>query len=308
MKVVIYQNCLPSKNKNPEKPQALQHFQAGATAAGDRAVLYSGYDVQECNVAVILGWVHESSKNSPHLRLRQAVIDYQISQQRHVVIIDSNLFLYRDVKNPRHYLRYSFNGVFPTTGNYCDQSPVVARWEQLKRSMGLVVKPWRQSGSHILLCLQRHGGWSMGSKSVVDWTAETILQLRRYTDRPIRIRAHPGDKNAAEYLGQFQQEPMLNNVSLSAPNQSLLADLHDCWAVVNHNSSPAVGAAIEGVPVFLTDAERSQARDIANSDLAMIENPSMPDRSLWLQRLAMSHWNFDDLQLGHCWRHMRSFI
>ena len=40
-------------------------------------------------------------------------------------------------------------------------------------------------------------------------------------------------------------------------------DFVDCWAVVNHNSSPGVAAVMEGIPVILTDPERSQARDVA---------------------------------------------
>jgi hypothetical protein len=50
-------------------------------------------------------------------------------------------------------------------------------------------------------------------------------------------------------------------------------NLKHCWAAVAHNSSPTVGAAIEGIPVFVTDPARSQCRDIANTDLSQIENP-----------------------------------
>jgi hypothetical protein len=78
--------------------------------------------------------------------------------------------------------------------------------------------------------------------------------------------------------------------------------------VVNHNSSPTIGAAIEGIPVFVSDPERSQARDIANTDLSMIENPIMPDRNNWLARLSMFHWNFEDVESGRAWGHMRKWV
>lgn len=91
-----------------------------------------------------------------------------------------------------------------------------------------------------------------------------------------------------------------------SPN--LMHDLHQCWAVINHNSSPAVAAAIEGYPVFVTDPERSQCQEIANTDLAQIESPVLPDRLAWVQRLAMSHWKFDELRSGAAWRHIRQFV
>jgi len=77
---------------------------------------------------------------------------------------------------------------------------------------------------------------------------------------------------------------------------------------VNYNSSPVVGAAIEGIPIFVMDALNSQCKDIANTDLSRIENPQMPDRLRWIERLSMFHWNFDELTSGECWAHMRKFI
>ena len=80
------------------------------------------------------------------------------------------------------------------------------------------------------------------------------------------------------------------------------------WAVVNHNSSPAVGAAIEGYPIFVTDPARSQCREIANTDLSEIETPTLFDRQSWVERISMFHWNFEELKSGECWHHMRRYI
>ena len=96
--------------------------------------------------------------------------------------------------------------------------------------------------------------------------------------------------------------------TLSNDGRPLEQDLKNCWAVVNYNSSPAVGAAIEGYPVFITDPNRSQCREIANVDLSKIENPNLPDRLSWLQRISMFHWNFEDLRSGRCWSHMRQYV
>jgi hypothetical protein len=260
---------------------------------------------------MMIGWVHENSKESSHLDFRKQIIDYQRAKGKRVLLADSNLFLYKNTANPLHYLRYSYDGIFPNTGNYCDKEIDPARWKKLSTDLGINLRDYRSNGNHILLCLQRNGGWSMGGYDVIDWTAKTIKELRKHSTRDIVIRAHPGDKGAKGYLSPnnlIKKIGMLKGVRLSRDGHSLEHDLKNCWAVVNHNSSPTVGAAIEGFPIFVTDPTRSQCAEIANTDLAQIENPNLPDRQTWAERLAMFHWNFAEIESGECWAHMRKYV
>lgn len=296
MKIAIYHKSVPSNNKNAEKPAILQNFSAGARVCGDSVVDVQDYKLANADVGVIQGWTHgETTK--PHLKLRQDTI----RSTPYTVAADSNLFLYKNTSNPGNYLRYSFNGIFPTTGIYCDNTIDPDRWQQISRDLGIVIRDWRSNGNHILLCLQRNGGWSMGGIDVVDWCNRTIAEIRKHTDRPIVVRAHPGDRNSLKYLSG-------TGWNISNDGRSLEADLENCWAVVNYNSSPVVGAALEGYPIFVTDPARSQCRDIANTDLSQIESPAMPDRLPWAQRISMFHWNFEDLRSGRCWNHMRQYV
>ena len=296
--VVVYHRSVPN-TKNQEKIDLLRFFSDGVRATGDTVVDNNSHTIQPAEVGVIQGWAHDGSKPSAHLNLRTQAIHHH----RYTVTVDSNLFLYADNSNPGHYLRYSFNGVFPNTGIYCDTKIDPARWEKISQNLNIHLKPWRTHGNHILLCLQRNGGWSMGHNNVVTWANQTIAQLRQHTSRPIVIRAHPGDKAAKEYVNQISG----TNIRVST-NPSLVTDLQNCWAAINHNSSPVVGAAIQGVPIFVTDILKSQCKDIANTDLSQIETPVMPDRLSWAQRLSMFHWNFDELRSGECWQHMRRYI
>jgi hypothetical protein len=307
--VTIYHKTVPN-NKNQEKIDLLRYFSQGIIAAGDSAIDSNDYHYQPTDVGVIQGWLGEGAIKTPHLILRNTIIQEQLKRNKHVVAVDSNLFLYANTKNPLHYLRYSFNGVFPTTGIYCDTVIDPNRWKQVSKNLNISLKDYRTSGNHILICLQRTGGWSMGSVNVQDWAIQTINTLRQHTDRPIVIRAHPGDKSAREYLDPNSPKCKIKfskRVILSS-NENLVDDLNNCWAAVNYNSSPVVGAAIQGVPIFVTDSVRSQCGEIANVDLSQIENPTLYDRQKWVERLSMFHWNFDELKSGECWTHMRSFI
>jgi hypothetical protein len=312
MKVVSYLATLPAKMLSDaygtnEKLLTLTKYAQGASAAGDIGTVSRTLQHEPADVAVMLGWVHEHGKSAPHLQFRHHIVAQQRLHGGRTVIADSNLFLYHDTENPHHYLRYSYDGVFPNTGEYCDSNPDPAQWNRIQQDMGIRVRNWRSTGNHVLVCLQRNGGWSMGNTSVLDWAAETILELRKHTDRPIVVRPHPGDKRAREYIGNFPANGPLRNVVVSDPTIPLTRDLKYCWAAVAHNSSPTVGAALEGVPVFVTDPVRSQCRDIANTDLSQIETPSMPDRTAWLHRISQFHWSHTDLVSGRCWAHMRQW-
>jgi hypothetical protein len=303
MKTVrIYYAGIPVKNTKLEKRQVLQYFHLGVGQDGISTEVETAH-WQPSNLAVIQGWVHSKSENSPHLQFRKHIIEKQKSVGAHTLAIDSNLFLYRDSGNTKQYLRFSLDDVFPTTGNYFTDRVDPSRWQQIKKDIGFDLKPWRTRGSHILMCLQRNGGWSMGGVDTIEWCNRTILEIKKYTDRPIIVRVHPGDKKTALYL-------KLNYANVTISNKNILDDFTNAWATITYNSSPGVASAVEGIPVFVTDSvpDRSQAYAIANTDLRNIENPSMIDRQQWIEQLAMCHYNFSDLQKGIAWNTIKEYL
>ena len=301
---VAYYGGIPPTNKNPEKPAILDNFLEGVKSVGDKGIRHTGMNPIPCDVALIQGYVHEHGKTAPHLTLRQQAVDLQKRNGKRSLIVDSNLFLYADPGNTKTYLRYSFDGVFPTTGFYFDTDVDPTRWEKIKNNLGIDLRPWRTSGNHILICLQRHGGWSMRGLSTVDWVNQTISKIRQYSNRPIVVRTHPGDKKIKSIL-------QINHKGIRVSETgTLLDDLYNAWATVVYNSSPSVASAIEGIPTFLTDPtpEYSQSYPVANTDLSKIENPELPERELWIHKLSMSHWNFDELRSGDAWKFFRRYI
>jgi len=309
MKVVSYYNVVPSYNKSQEKFDILTKFIQGVNAAGDTGIVHKGYDLQKCDVGMIQGWQHEVGKNAPHLQLRQHVM--QRTENKRVCTADANLFLYANKTNhPHHYLRYSFDGIFPNTGNYFDNNLDPKRWQQLSKDLQIQIQERPLKGKNIVICLQRNKGWSMGKLSVVHWLESVISKITKYSDRPIVIRLHPGDKKAiVDYLPLLLQKYRSNpKIKISPFGTPLEQDLNKAWAVVNHNSSSIVGPLIQGYPGFITDPERSQCAEVAHTDFSMIETPQQFDRQKWLERISMFHWNFDELSNGTAWKHMRDYV
>ena len=308
MKVISYLKSVPAKNTNLQKTELLTNFIEGVNNAGDTGIISNDSTIVDANVAVIQGWVYQDT-SSPHLQLRNKIIQTQSAANRYTVAADANLFLYKDKINPHGYLRYSFNGIFPTTGIYCDTNVDKNRWQQISKDTNIQLEDMRRSGKSIVVLLQRNKGWSMAGKDIVEWTVDTIDAIRKHTDRPILLRVHPGDKTARTYIPIIRRYiTKLNNVSISSIGTSLQQDLNNAWAVVNHNSSAAVGPIIQGYHCFLTDPMDSQNAEVSNTDFSLIETPLEFDRQNWLERISMFHWKFSELKDGSCWRHMREFI
>ena len=304
MKLVAYLGSVPSNNKKEEKVNILKYFVQGINPSRDQGILHQGNNLVDCDVAVIQGWVHKDSKPSSHLQLRKAIIDRQKNQGKKVLIADSNLFLYSNNANPLHYLRYSFNDVFPVNGEYFCSSVDPQRWKQISYDLNISLKDWKTDGKNILICTQRNGGWSMQGFNVVAWLEQTVTEIRKYSNRPIVVRPHPGDKNAIDYLNSKDPRWTISS------HEKITDDFASAWAVITFNSSPGVAAAIEGIPVFVTDSlpQNSQAYDVANIDLSSIETPKIFDRQQWVEKLAMCHWKFTELQNGSAWEHMRKYV
>lgn len=308
MKVVSYYNVLPVKNKSEEKVNILKKFIQGVNAAGDTGLLYQGYELQSCDVGMIQGWQHETGKDLPHLRLRQSVIN--CTANTHVCTADSNLFLYASKTNaPHHYLRYSFDGVFPKTGIYFDDVVDPNRWKQISKDLGITLEKTKKNGTNILICAQRDGGWSMGKINLVEWLLNVCKQIQMHSDRPIVIRLHPNDNKNNSHQAQLQKLIMqFRNVSLSPTGIKLEEDLKDCFAVVNHNSSSIVGPIIMGYPAFITDFDKSQCSEVSHHSFENIETPTEFNREMWLERISMFHWKFSEIEEGTAWKLMRNYV
>jgi hypothetical protein len=304
MKVVSYLKSVPARNSNKQKELLLRKFAVGVNVAGDTGIVHERDSIVDCDVGVIQGWVY-ADRTPSHLKLRSNVINTQMSKKKYVATADANLFLYHNKVNPHGYLRYSFNGVFPIPGIYCDNNPDPERWKQISKDTGIVLHDYVRKGTHIVLCCQRNGGWSMGTETIPNWIVNTVKEIQKYSDRTIVIRAHPGDKRAMEYL-RNPQITNLNNTKISI-NTPLETDLHKAWAVVNHNSSSIVGPLIHGYYGFVTDPSNSQCKEVTQHNLSEIENPKEFDRQKWLERISMFHWKFSELDDGSCWRHMRNY-
>jgi len=296
--VVVYASSLPRVADRSRKTEVLEAFAAGAQAQGARVLLQREPQIVPARLAVILGWVGTKIRGA-HIQLRRDVIDHQRVSKNLIMPIDGSCFKFVD--DHSQFLRYSLDGVFYNRDRYANANSTVSKWNQIQQTLGLQLEPWRAQGDHVLVCLQRDGGWSMKGTDMTAWTVSTVRRLRELTSRPIVIRAHPKHRVDLSALSD------LTGVRQSLHGTALVQDLKDAWAAVFYNSSASVAAVLAGVPVFATDDD-CVARSMANPDLAQIENPCMPAREQWIYDLSAAHWTDAESRNGAIYRHFSNLI
>lgn len=143
------------------------------------------------------------------------------------------------------------------------------RWDRL----GIELSPWRRSGGEIIVLPQRGIG-APGVAMPRDWPLTIVERLRRVTDRPIRVRPHPGKEKT---------DPA--------------SDLAKAWAAVTWASGAGIKSIVYGVPVF-HELKSWIGAPAARFGIADIENPFLGDRLPMLQRLSWSQFRLSEIESG----------
>lgn len=285
--VVVYLSSL-NKQEPGRKVDTLTAFAQGANAVGARVHVETRYVHSSAKLAVILGWP-SPIQNAINIKFRQEVVNKQREQGNHVMAIDANCFKFADQES--RYLRYSINGVFYDTSEYANKNSNITRWNQLSNHTGLSLKEWNQQGEYILFLIQRDGGWGMKGLDPVQWAANKITEVRKYSNLPIVLRPHPGKiADLRQLVGP--------RISISDCTKiSLLDDLGRSKAAFVFNSSSGVASVLSGVPLWVDDSS-SVCWDVANKDVSTIDHPQAFDRQQWLNDLAACHWTDHESRQG----------
>ena len=151
-------------------------------------------------------------------------------------------------------------------------------------NIDLPLVAWRSRGDHILVLPQRGYG-PPGVAQPKGWRKDVLHQLSRKTDRPIKVREHPG------------------NLPKAKPPPPLSDDLENCHAAVLWGSGAGIKSIIMGVPVFHFFPQWIGG-PAARFGLDAIEHPWMFDRGPMLRRLAWAQWNVKEIETGEPFAHL----
>jgi hypothetical protein len=160
------------------------------------------------------------------------------------------------------------------------------------KKLGVTLAPIKENRRPEIMIATQHQRslqWQ-GQPAMADWARSTVEKIRQYSDRKIVVRPHPRSPISLNIPG----------VEVGMPRQ--IAGTYDdfdidynCHCVINHNSGPAVQAAIHGTPIICDTS--SLAGEISGK-FEDIENIKLPDREDWFLRLCHTEWTVSEIAQG----------
>ena len=141
----------------------------------------------------------------------------------------------------------------------------------------------KKTGKHILLVTPSEKPCKFYGVSRDDWVSETVAEIKKHTDRPIRIR---------------DKAPRPQRVI-----KTIFDDLKNCHALVTYQSIAAVESVLYGVPAFTMAP--TAADPVCDKDLSLIEHPTLQDKDKiykWACHLAYGQFHINEMKTGEAWR------
>jgi hypothetical protein len=168
---------------------------------------------------------------------------------------------------------------------------------------------WRDDGDEILVCMQKVGDASLRGLDVFDWTYNTVVDLRKYSDRKIIVRPHPLYRKKVKHKNLRDRLEKIRNVLWQEANLKkenfvpITKQLENVWCTVTYTSGTGVDAVINGTPNIACDSG-SMVYEISSKNLSDVENPYRGDRKEWANKIAHCQWSIDEFESGECWEHV----
>lgn len=171
-------------------------------------------------------------------------------------------------------------------GNTVDLDPT--RPEKL--GVKLQPIPAARRGEILIACQHQESLQWQGMPAMKDWVADTIEKIKQHTHRRIRVRYHPRSAFPFKQSGVEVERP--TRIPNTYDDFDIFYNYH---CVINHNSGPAVQAAINGVPVLCDSSSLAADLSIKWSEL---DSPYVPDRTDWFVKLCHTEWTVDEIRQG----------
>lgn len=158
--------------------------------------------------------------------------------------------------------------------------------------LGVNLSPVQENRrGEILVACQRHESlqWE-GMPPLAAWCESMVNKIRQHTNRRIIVRPHPRSPFT------FKMSNIIFEKPLPVPNTyddfNIFYKYH---CVINHNSGPAIQAAIQGTPVLCDPSSLAAPVSINWNNL---EDPHLPNRDEWFLKLCHTEWTVDEIAQG----------
>ena len=247
--------------------------------AFEKGLVEQGHEVVDANEDVAVIW---SVLWSGRMKSNKVIYDKCRQENKPIVIIEvGNL---KRGETWRISLDHINNlGQFGNAENLNVDRPAML-------GLSLKARPAKHRGEILIACQHQESLQWEGMPSMKQWCEETIAKIRQHTNRRIIVRPHPRSPFTFS----------MNNIIVEKPKR--VANTYDDFdifynyhCVINHNSGPAVQAAIQGIPVL---CDSSSLAGPLSAKWEELENPVLPNREEWFLKLCHTEWTVEEIAQG----------
>ena len=173
-----------------------------------------------------------------------------------------------------------------SVNNFQNVDPIIDRpadrWEKLK----IEIDSFKQGSNIVIVPPDRKIVHTLGLGSEDQWINETVLKIKNFTDREIKIRKRP--------------EPRADRI-VSNTFKDFIKD--DTFCVVGYSSNALVEAAMHDIPVIsLGHSATKSLYSYQLADIEKIKPAYHSDKQAWLNHLAYSQFTREELLSGVAWQ------
>jgi len=271
----------------------------------DLSLDYSEDPGEDCDLGIIFG--SAKPRDNLHHRVRTAVIE----KAKNYMVIETPLLARSIVKQSNHeYYRIGLNGFLNGEGEFNNENSNDQRmfyFGDLYNWNG-----WKQnSNGNILILLQLPGDASLRESNHGEWLLDTVEQIRKITNRQIRIRFHPamsekGHENFFGDVGKIVFKNYADIVWSDGIARTLQQDLKEAKTCVTYSSGSAIDSIVYGIPTIAVD-EGNFAYPISSKTIDVVESPALADTETvkqWLCNLSYCQWSRVEMSNGRAWTHI----
>lgn len=297
MKVVVY----TASANAPQFERDLLKFAEGVSLSGDAVLVNSGTEYEDCDVAVFFGsWKNMKAR---HHKIKNEIV----SKAKNFIVLETPLLGRQKVEEAMKdtWYRIGINGFLADTGNFnntdCDDS----RWEKVKSWFNIDLEPWNHKpNGPIVLALQLPTDASLRGACIEKWAYETILEIRRYTARPIIVRKPQLDRPfQSEYMEKIRK-PMKNVLFQKGTFENLIPTLKAASCTVSYSSGFALDSLLHGCPAIACSPS-SFAYELCQNEPSDVIDLRQVDRQQLFYNLSYAQWESSEIQQGLPWKHLR---
>lgn len=301
----------------PPVSKLYYHWDKGMEVHGDKIIQLSrkdDYTSVEANCFYQTNEKKQKFFKGNRINTQGQYFDHILNSKKPFIVSESNPF-----RQYEGWMRFGWNSYKWTAGNFNNTNADRDRWKRFESLTKIKFTDWNSPGDYILIMGQKEGDsalnslYAKGYKTSYDWILAVVTEIRKYTDRPIKIRPHP--RGLIKGMRQIESKSLndFKNVEISTNvreggnqgGEGLEHDLKHAYCIVTYNSLSSIEAAIFGIPIFALD-DGCMAYPIAHKKLSNIESINYDiDITEWQNKIAYTMWNKEDVCTGKTWAHLK---